>query len=238
MKTRYIVADTETTGLKPPVGVCEVGWIELNSAGEPIEEVESLIDPETPISHSASGVHDITNDDVSGSPTMEEFFSAEDPRCYGRKISADRVVLIAHNVRFDRQFLEPYIEGELLELCTFRLIRDLYPDMDDHKLSTAKYALGLRRDAGDAHRVMADVRVTLDLLHHLMGVTKCSLDDLAFRCSEPMLMHKTPFGKHRGERFSDLPHSYLNWAVRNMDDIEEDLRYTLNFHLKQRENKK
>ena len=226
MITRYILGDTETTGTKEGAKACEIGWIELDEQAQWTTQVDSLLDPEIPISYGAMGIHDITNEMVAGSPTIEEFFSVDDPSCYGKRIQADRVVLIGHRVSFDRRFIEPFIDGEIQELCTLRWIRNLYPDMDDHKLSTAKYALGLRKNAGDAHRVMADVWVTYDLLLHLLAKTGTTLAELTERSQAPMLIHTMPMGKHKGQPMSEVPRSYLDWALRNMQDLDQDQRFT------------
>ena len=231
MSTRYILLDTETSGLPPNAGVCEVGWLELSESGTWIKQVDSLIDPECPISSSASGVHGIVDEDVQNSLTLAEFFSESSPTCYGQKITGDPVVLIGHRVSFDRRFVEPFIDGPILECCTLRWVRSLYPYMEDHKLSTTKYALGLRKDAGDAHRVMADVWVTYDLLHHIMGRLSCTLPELVAKSQEPMMLTFMPFGKHKGQLFSEVPRSYLQWMQRELKDLDIDQAYTINYYL-------
>jgi exodeoxyribonuclease X len=231
MTARYYLLDTETSGLPPGAGVCEIGWHELAEDASIIRTVTGLTDPEFPISPSASGVHTITDDDVEGCPTLAEFFSESDEQCYGEPLRGDPVVLVGHRVSFDRQFVEPYTSGPIREVCTLRWLRSLYPHMDDHKLSTAKYALGLRRDAGAAHRVLADIDVTYDLLLHILQRLDCSLSELVERSQEPMLLAFMPFGKHKGEPFAEVPKSYLRWADGNLKDLDMDLAHTIKFYL-------
>ena len=82
---RYFVADTETTGVNVDDKVVEVGWIEIDENFNIISQVESLIDPERFISPESSGIHGLVNADVENSPTIEEFFSLDDPGCYGQR---------------------------------------------------------------------------------------------------------------------------------------------------------
>lgn len=225
--TRYFVLDTETSGLPPDAGVCEIGWIETDACLNIVGEVESLIDPERPITPAASGVHGITDEDVADKPTLQEFFTLQQPPCHGQPLSAERIVLVGHKVAFDYQFVAPYLQGEVLQVCTLRWARHLWPFCDDHKLATLRYALGLRRDTGNAHRVMADILLTFDLLRLILETTQCNLDELAERSQQPMLLHRMPFGKHKDLPFEQVPVSYLKWMRDNIEEMDIDLAFTV-----------
>jgi uncharacterized protein (DUF3820 family) len=41
--------------------------------------------------------------------------------------------------------------------------------------------------------------------------------------ADPILLYKCGFGKHLGTLWSDVPKSYLNWAINNMTDMDDDL---------------
>lgn len=227
---KAIVLDTETSGLKD-AGVCEIGWFELAPDATVIEQVESLIDPERPITPSASSVHGIVDEDVENSPTLEEFFSLDSDGCYGKRLVGDPVIFCGHKTAFDLPFVQPYIDGPVLEICTLRWFRSLYPFSDSHTLGTAVYSLGLPRDHRNAHRVLSDVTDAYNLLLHIMQRTGLSLHELALKSQEPMLVHFIPFGKHRGEAFSDIPRSYLNWVRNNIHDLDQDTSYTIDYWL-------
>lgn len=233
MTTRYFVLDTETASLTE--GVCEIGWLELDEQAAEKARVDSLIDPEVPITASASGVHGIVAEDVADKPTLREFFSESSDTCYGEPLKADRLVVIGHRVDFDLGFVRPYLEGEVLPICTLRWARQLWPDAEDHKLATLKYALNLRKDAGTAHRVMADVQVTYDLLRLILQMLNCSLDDLAERSQQPMLLQRMPFGKYKGEHPSTVDVGYWRWALNNMEHMDNDLRFTANYYLTEKQ---
>lgn len=224
-----LVADTETTCATPERGVCEVGFAFVHPDGTVYDEYESLIDPQRPISPAASGVHGLTNDDVANAPTLEEFFSADAPGCYGKKIQGPAVV-IGHRISFDTHTLAPYIDGEIFELCTLRWARRMYPDADNHQLSTLMFALNLPRPQ-NAHRVMSDVYSALYLAKHLAERMGTDLLGLARMSQEPFEVVYVPFGKHKGTKFRDVPRSYLRWMRESMTDLDMDVKHTLNLIL-------
>lgn len=225
---RYLVADTETTGIDPKAKACEVGWIEINEDFEIINQVESIIDPERPISSAAGGVHGLTNAECQDSPTIEEFFSQDDPSCYGKPLDG-KVVLIGHRISFDVRFLAPYIPNLYQQVCTLRWARKLYPDSDNHQLSTLRFALDLPKSSG-AHRVMGDVMTAYWLARHVCERTGMTLGELTEASRNPMELLVFPFGKHKGAPFADVPKGYLMWAKSNMD-LEEDMLYTIDLVL-------
>ena len=223
----YLVADTETSSAKDDRGVVEIGWAQIDESWNIIQQVESLIDPQQAISPSASGIHGLTNEDVADAPTLEEFFTRTDvPGCYGKRLQGP-VVLIGHRIGFDRPAFEPYVDGELLELDTLRYVRRLYPDMDDHKLATCVYALGLPRNFGDAHRVTNDVMWAYHLAKHIAERTNLTLPQLVAHAQNPHACGPLPFGKHRGGPIESVPKSYLRWARENMQ-LDQDTTFTIN----------
>lgn len=226
----YIFLDTETTGAELTDSPCEVGWIRTDADFNILETVESLIDPEQMIGPSASGIHGLTNKDVEDSPTLSEYFSVDDPSCYGRKLPANAVV-VGHRIGFDMRYVAPYFESPPTEVCTLRWARKLYPEADDHKLSTLIFALDLPRSAG-AHRVLADVMSAYYLARHVCDRTGMTLPQLAAASEAPMEILIMPFGKHKGTPFKSMPKSYLRWMRENMKDLDMDMTYTIALHLK------
>lgn len=224
---RYLVADTETTDASDDRGIVELGWIEIDENWNILGQVESLIDPQKPISPSASGIHGLTYEDVCDSPTLNEFFTRDDVTfCYGKRIEGP-VTLIGHRISFDTPAFKPYVDGEVFELDTLRFVRWLYPDMDDHKLSTCIYALDLPRDSGAAHRVMADILTAYHLAKHVAERLNMTLPELAARAREPLPVHSLPFGKHKGELIEKIPRSYLNWLLGSDMKLDDDYLHTI-----------
>lgn len=234
LDTRYYFIDTETTDAGPTASVCEVGWVETDADFNIVNQVESLIDPQQMISPGASGVHGLTNKDVADSPTLAEFFSADDPGCYGKPFGGSAVA-IGHRVSFDLRFLGGHFETLDQDVCTLRWARKLYPHADDHKLSTLIYALDLPRSPG-AHRVMADVMSAYYLAKHVCERLGGNLAYLTEASREPMEVMICPFGKHKGVAFKDIPRGYLSWMSINMKDLDQDMLYTLGLHLNKKKN--
>jgi uncharacterized protein (DUF3820 family) len=47
--------------------------------------------------------------------------------------------------------------------------------------------------------------------------------------SNPVLMPRMPFGKHKGMLFSEVPPDYLQWLSGT--ELDEDMAYTVKTHL-------
>jgi DNA polymerase III epsilon subunit-like protein len=231
----FIVCDTETTGAKDTDVPCEVGWVRIDQDFNILEQVESIIDPQQIIAPSASGIHGLTNDMCEAYPTLHEFFNEQMSGCYGRSID-EPVVLIGHRVGFDHGHLKGYITNVVQELDTLRWVRRLYPDSDDHKLSTMIYALGLPISAG-AHRVMADVLTAMHLAKHLCERTGMTLRQLAEASAEPFTVKYMPMGKHKGVPIDEIDRGYLRWMLANMD-LDPDLKFSVETALENKKKKK
>lgn len=231
---RYLFADTETTGVNADDKVVEIGWIETDENFNEIARFESLIDPQRLVAPEASAVHGLTNADLEHAPTIEEFFSEDAEGCYGKLIE-EPVVLIGHRIGFDHRFLKPFITNVVQELCTLRWIRKLYPDMGNHQLQTAIFALNLPRSEG-AHRVMADVLTAFHLTQHLCERTGLSLRQLTEASYEPFPMATMPFGKHKGQPIDSVPPGYLRWMLKEMQ-LDMDLQFSVEQALNYKKNK-
>lgn len=232
---KYIFLDTETSDATPERGVVEVAFAITDENFSVLEEVASLIDPQQMISPAASGVHGLVSSDVESSPTLSEFFSDEGEQCYGGHIQGPAAV-IGHRVSFDTHTVGPFITGGFTEVCTLRWARKLYPYSENHQLSTLIFSLDLPRSAG-AHRALADVYSALYLTKHICDRTGMSLPELVEASKEPMEVLTVPFGKHKGSSFMDVPPSYLEWMLREMKDLDGDLKYSINLALQKKKKK-
>jgi len=213
------IVDTETSGLDPEnSGVCDLGWLIIDEQLNVLDEFETLVDPETSISPAASAEHHITDDMVASAPTLEEIFSF----IFEGKMRG--VLLIGHNIQFDKRFLEPHIEI-VDTFCTLRAARKVYPNAENHKLQTLRYMLGIKTP-GQAHRALADVYVTYGLLHCMMRDSGLDLWGLKEFTETPVIYEKMPFGKHKGLPMSQVPKSYIRW-LRTCDNLDPDMVYTL-----------
>lgn len=214
---RYLVLDTETSGISDSDRIVEIAWKEINEDFDVIDQHESLIDCQCFISPSASAVHGLTGEDLENSPTIEEFFSEDDPRCLGHTID-DEVTLIGHKCAFDERFIRQFINVQW-QLCLLRWSRRLYPESETHQLSTLAYALGLPRPNA-SHRAMSDVDTAWHLLRHVAERTGLSLPQLVEASQTPVRLPYVPLGKHKGKPWNEVPAPYLRWM---RDEISDDL---------------
>lgn len=237
MKVNSLLAviDTEGTSAIPAESkVVEVAFALLNESLEVQGQFASLVNPECAIPPSASAVHHIVDADVANEPKFNEL-------CLESMFSDEEaVVFVAHNAQYDKTVLPPYQKYPWL--CTLRLARHLLPDEDSHALQTLRYSLSLPvklPDGMQMHRAEADVVVATELLKHLLHVYReqqgvqeeyLNIHDVIAFAAQPIMYKKMPFGKHRGELISNIPRSYLQWALANMTDLDPDLRYTFKYY--------
>lgn len=209
---RFAIADTETAGLTG--GVCDFAMVEVDENLNVVETWESLIDPEMKISPEAMGVHHITDEMVWDKPTLSEYMDM-----VGHPLQVDDLVMSGHNIQFDCRMLHSVLPETYRKVCTLKLARNLYPDLESHKLQTIRYTYGL--EAGPAHRAMGDVITCLSFLRKIAADKGIGLEGLIALGHKPLTGEfKLPFGKHRGTKLKDLPKSYINWMLGQDFDPE------------------
>jgi len=221
--TRIIVGDIESTGLGTDAGIVEIAWIELNDSGETKASFHSLIDPGIPIPHGASAIHGITDAMVTHEPTIEEFM-----QMHNYPLQEGEIILVAHNAAFDFRFFGKHIKNALTPCCTLRLARHIYPDADNHKLSTLRYYLDLAGAHKDAHSAMGDVKVLHALLARMGQDTGLSFTELHELANSNLPVRKMPFGKHKGVALAALDSNYVKWLLTKCENLDENLRFSLN----------
>lgn len=215
---RLLITDTETVGLNAPAqpasGIVEVAYLEIDTETlEITDEFYSRINPGCAIDPRASAVHGISDADVANSPSMAEAFEVK-----------GAVINCGHNSAFDVKFLAPYYENLAGSLCTLALARQYIKDSDNHKLGTLIKHLGL--PAGEAHNALADCHMTWHLLRHIVDMSGRSLSAHIAAARKPKILHIFPFGKHKGQKLTDIPGSYALWLL-SQSDLDQDIRYSL-----------
>src|SRR5437016_528799 len=155
------VIDVETTGLFPfrHDRVVEVAAVVVRYDGHVEREFVSLVNPARDIG--PSSIHGLTSEDLLYAPRFEEIAALIIDTLRGT------VAIAAHNVRFDRQFLESEFSRigcqlpDCLNICTMRLAGGgkLTDCCRDHNISLE----------GDAHHALADARAAAALLSCLLA---------------------------------------------------------------------
>jgi exodeoxyribonuclease X len=213
----YYVADTETTGFKPPAlpasGIVEVAWLKIDEQLNVLDEKFYRVNPGCPIDEGASKIHGVYADDVKDCPELKDVLGFEYPAC-----------IIGQNISFDLRFLQPHLAEDVSSICTLALARRYIKNSENHKLGTLVRHLDLPQDL--EHSALGDVRMTLNLLKYLMLTNDLTLADLASSGQEKKLLHHMPFGKHKGMLMLELPKDYAAWLL-NQADIAPDLRRSL-----------
>jgi DNA polymerase-3 subunit alpha (Gram-positive type) len=162
----FVVFDVETTGLSPAnERILELGAVKIRN-GRITATAEWLINPRKRIHPGARRVHGITYSMIKNQRTFKHRYP---------EIQAfiGDAVLIAHNARFDRDFLYAEVEraglprptNEILD--SLRLFRAWYPDAPSHQLGVLTQFLNIR--TGDFHRGLADSVYAAKIFQHGMA---------------------------------------------------------------------
>lgn len=192
---------------------------------------DSFFCPSEPIPYEISAITSITNKMVDGFSSFAAYIDE------AQEILTRKPFRIAHNSFYDTKVLEKY--GIALDgvICTMRMAKKIYnddPRIEAYNLPYLRYALDLPiDDSFIAHRADADAYMTAVLFEHLVrkAVEDWHLDveknlplgdQILAWLDKPIIMHKMPFGKHKGKPMQDVPLDYWQWALENMDSLNEN----------------
>ena len=108
-ETRFVVIDTETTGLNAYAGdeICSIALLEMDGLELTGREFQSLINPGRPIPEATKAIHGLSDDDVRDAPVIEEVL-LEITEFIGDS------VLIGHHTGFDIRFLNKTLQKEMM----------------------------------------------------------------------------------------------------------------------------
>ena len=154
----FAFVDLETTGTRADADrITEIGIVRVDLDGEGLPQVaewSTLVDPEVPIPPAIQVLTGITDSMVASAPTFSTIAGDVAQMLGGR-------VFVAHNARFDYGFLKhafARLERPFAArvLCTVRLSRRLFPEVDGHGLDAliARHSLAV----SDRHRALGDAR--------------------------------------------------------------------------------
>ena len=139
MAKKYIILDTETTGLEVLQGhrIIEIGAVLLNDRKKTEEHFHTYLNPSRLIDEEASKVHGIMNEDLEDKPDFSEI--AEEFLEF-----VDGATLVIHNAAFDIGFLN----NEL------KLASSKYPMLED--ICSIEDSLSIAKDKFPGQRVSLD----------------------------------------------------------------------------------
>ncbi|WP_174616126.1 3'-5' exonuclease [Virgibacillus ihumii] len=154
----FVSIDFETANEKRN-SACAIGIVTVNENGIK-DEYYSLINPMMRFSSFNKRIHGITEDDVIEAPTFAELWPT-----LGNYLSNKMVV--AHNASFDMSVARATLDHFNLEypnldyLCTANISRNVWPQLQNHKLNTVAAHLGF---TFAHHHALEDARVAAKIL--------------------------------------------------------------------------
>ena len=241
---KYVILDTETTGVGENDRVIQLGYVVLGSTPEVHNEFNST---DIPISFGAMEVHGITPDLLESKPTCTQ------TTAYKRllELNTPDNYIIIHNAPFDLKMLEK--EGfnvQMKVIDTLRVAKHVLPDEEAHRLQYFRYKMELYKEEEKeaaalgvvvkAHDAIGDVLVLKLLLSKLKTVVaqmfenENPVEKMVDLTNTPILVKNFRFGKHKGKDLVEVARedaSYLRWMLSSMDNLDDDLRYSINIAL-------
>ena len=242
MAKRYIILDTETTGTGETDRVIQLGYIVLGT--KEIEVQNEFCSSDVPISFGAMEVHGITPEMIEGKPVCTE------TTAYKRlqELNTPENYMIIHNAPFDLGMLEKEgFDTQMKVIDTLRVAKHLLPDEDAHRLQYFRYKFDLYKEEQKeadalgievkAHDAIGDVLILKLLLSKLRTIVEEEfaginpVEKMVDLTNTPILVKNFRFGKHKGKSLQEVAQSdagYLRWMLSSMDNLDEDLKYSIN----------
>lgn len=176
-------------------------------------------------------VHHIRNEDIAGLPLCTD----DDLRRILTR-GDEPEYAAAHKADYERQWFTEAVCGDVRWLDTFLAAKHLYPGPYGNQV--LKYALGLGHLPHDRcmppHAAGPDTFVTAHILGEMLKVSTGRQIEAWSRAPE---FHPTcPIGKHKGQSWTDIPHDYLTWMLRQRD-MEDSLKHAARMELDERQHR-
>ena len=95
----FTAVDVETTGIEDRDRIVELAAVVFRGNGEILDEYATVVDPVTVSASMARQIHGLTDTETAGAPRVQQVLSEL------WRLSAG-TVLVAHNLDFERRFLQ------------------------------------------------------------------------------------------------------------------------------------
>lgn len=229
-----VYIDTETTGLETNDRICSIGII-----SDQFSHYE-VINPGKKIPPSASAIHHITNEMIKEASV----FAISQSSQLLQEVNTFENILVSHNAPFELSMLSKegiVWQGKVID--TLKCAKLLMDDLEGYSLQFLRYELRLyRTEQGrfadenieiTAHHALSDAMHTKMVLEYLLDLA--SLDQLCEISQNHVLLTRLPFGKYAKKRIEEISlkdPSYLKWMVESLMDMDEDLRYSIDYYLR------
>ncbi|MDD2790115.1 MAG: exonuclease domain-containing protein [Sulfurimonas sp.] len=245
MAAKYIILDTETTGTQELDRVIQLGYMVLGA--KEIEVHNEFFSSDVPISIPAMEVHGITPAMLAGKGSCVESES------YKRlcALNTPENYIIIHNAKFDLDMLEKEgFKTQMKVIDTLRVAKHVFADEDAHRLQYFRYKMELYKEEKKeadtlgievkAHDAIGDVLVLKLFLSKLKEAVmqrfprENPVEKMVDLTNTPILVSMFKFGKHKGKTLEEVARSdaaYLRWMLSSMENLDEDMRYSINYYL-------
>ena len=234
-----IFLDVETTGLELEDTMCSIGIIALDNT-EVTSQYE-LINEGKKISVKASSINHITAEMIQDKPKFRENQIYK----FLEEHNNTETTIVGHNINFDIQklLLAGFrFKGSVID--TLRVSKHLIPECEGYALQILRYELKLYKDEREeslkcgikekiiSHNALSDALVVKQLYGYLLEFASPEImNELSFK---NVLLQKFEFGKYEGRYIEEITmcdRGYLEWMLASIVDLDEDLRYSINYYL-------
>lgn len=162
---RYAVVDLETTGGRPDRDKITEIAIVIHNGHEIIETFSSLINPGVTIPPMITSITGITQEMVDDAPPFYEVAKQV-------AMMTEHCVFVAHNVRFDYQFLREAFSDlgftyTRPHICTVKMTRKAFPGLPSYSLGNLIRHFGI--SVKSRHRALDDALATAKLLEMILA---------------------------------------------------------------------
>ena len=226
-----IFLDLETTGLEDIDKICSIAVIVVDK-NEIVQTSYELVNEGKKISPKASSVNHLTNE------MLKDKVNLKDSKTYKllEKYNEQNSTIIAHNIKFDLKMLSLVgFSCKAKVIDTLRVTKHLIPECEYFSLQFLRYELRLYKTEyanSKAHEALSDAYHVKQLYEYLLDMAVHNvLVDLS---SKNVLLSKFNFGKYKDKHIEEVAmydRNYLEWMLNTMQDMDEDLRYSIEYYL-------
>ena len=170
---RYIVFDTETTGLDPLSGdrIIEIGAVELLDKQRSGKTYHQLINPERQISQESIDITHITNEMVADKPIFKDIAQEFLDFLSDNSSGCEKTFLVAHNASFDIKFLNHELKLVGLDnlskfevIDTLEVARRKFPGQKATlDMLCEKFGISLEERKKEGHGALLDSQILVDV---------------------------------------------------------------------------
>ncbi len=239
---KYILLDTETTGAQEHDRIIQLGYMVLE--GSDVEVYNEFCSTNVPISFGAMEVHGITPEMIEGKPRCSEL------PAYNKllELNTHENYLIIHNAPFDIGMLQKEgFENKMQLIDTLRVAKHILPNEEAHRLQYFRYSMGIYKEEAaeaaklgieiKAHDAIGDVLTLKLLLSRLRKLVQerypqeNSVTKMVELTQTPIFIEKFRFGKYKDKTLQEVAlqdRGYLEWMLNKMENLDDDLRYSIN----------